>query len=143
MRPTSLSDSLKETPRATEISGLSNRDGTVSNDMSTSSDQQTNLAQTHSHLNYSRMERLPPRRDGQLVSYPATAWFKKKRQYLMNDRYSSNPLRFLAPRYSMRPQSVVSDTLTYEFFDWLAPRIPPHTLHEQNLTCLSVCVSIR
>ncbi|XP_003746731.1 zinc finger protein DPF3 [Galendromus occidentalis] len=49
-------------------------------------DQQTNLAQTHSHLSYSRMERLPPRRDGQLVSYPATAWYKKKRQYLMNDR---------------------------------------------------------
>ena len=60
------------------------------------SDQQTNLAQTHSHLSYSRMERLPPRRDGQLVSYPATAWFKKKRQYLMNDRYALNIQDFIS-----------------------------------------------
>ncbi|XP_046676529.1 zinc finger protein ubi-d4 isoform X4 [Homalodisca vitripennis] len=46
-------------------------------------DPQTGIAQNHSHLYLSARERLPGLLDGQVYSYPAKRWRKRRRQYLM------------------------------------------------------------
>uniref|UniRef100_A0A1B6KPU8 PHD-type domain-containing protein n=2 Tax=Graphocephala atropunctata TaxID=36148 RepID=A0A1B6KPU8_9HEMI len=57
-------------------------------------DPQTGIAQNHSHLYLSARERLPGLLDGQVYSYPAKRWRKRRRQYLMqmpNRRKEQDP----------------------------------------------------
>ncbi|XP_055606572.1 zinc finger protein DPF3 [Uranotaenia lowii] len=45
-------------------------------------DSQTGIAQNHSHLYMPLRRRMPGHREGQLYTYPASRWWKPKRQYL-------------------------------------------------------------
>lgn len=50
-------------------------------------DAQTGVAQSDCALWMARWQRMPGHAQGQLYSYPARRWRKRRRQYLMNDRY--------------------------------------------------------
>lgn len=50
-------------------------------------DSQTGVAQSDCHLWFNRNDRKPGTESGQLYTYPAKRWKKKRRQYLMNDSY--------------------------------------------------------
>ncbi|XP_067134973.1 zinc finger protein ubi-d4 isoform X3 [Centruroides vittatus] len=50
-------------------------------------DAQTGVAQSDCALWMQKWQRMPGMNDGQLYTYPAKRWRKKRRQYLMNDRY--------------------------------------------------------
>ena len=56
-------------------------------------DSQTGVAQSDCFLWMQRTDRMPGTSDGQLYSYPAKRWKKKRRQYLMNDSYLSRRIR--------------------------------------------------
>ncbi|KAM7288417.1 zinc finger protein ubi-d4 B [Ixodes scapularis] len=76
-------------------------------------DAQTGVAQSDCALWMPRWQRMPGHGDGQLYSYPARRWRKKRRQYLMNDRYLGAATRLREPDYSdadMHQISVVENT---------------------------------
>lgn len=50
-------------------------------------DSQTGVAQSDCCLWMHRKDRMPGQQYGQLYSYPAKRWKKRRRQYLMNDNY--------------------------------------------------------
>lgn len=50
-------------------------------------DSQTGVAQSDCSLWFNRNDRRPGIESGQLYTYPAKRWKKKRRQYLMNDSY--------------------------------------------------------
>lgn len=50
-------------------------------------DSQTGVAQSDCFLWFNRADRRPGTESGQLYTYPAKRWKKKRRQYLMNDSY--------------------------------------------------------
>lgn len=50
-------------------------------------DSQTGVAQSDCFLWMQKSDRMPGANDGQLYSYPAKRWKKKRRQYLMSDSY--------------------------------------------------------
>ena len=50
-------------------------------------DSQTGVAQSDCCLWMHKRERMPGQNHGQLYSYPAKRWKKRRRQYLMNDNY--------------------------------------------------------
>ncbi|RWS13649.1 Zinc finger protein DPF3-like protein [Dinothrombium tinctorium] len=50
-------------------------------------DAQTGVAQSDCFLWMQKWERMPGKCDGQLYTYPARKWRKKRRQYLMTDTY--------------------------------------------------------
>lgn len=50
-------------------------------------DAQTGVAQSDCALWIPKWQRMPGNNVGQVYTYPAKRWFKKRRQYLMNDRY--------------------------------------------------------
>ena len=56
-------------------------------------DSQTGVAQSDCFLWMQRTDRMPGVNHGQLYSYPAKRWKKKRRQYLMNDSYLSRKIR--------------------------------------------------
>ncbi|XP_075721990.1 double PHD fingers d4 isoform X1 [Rhipicephalus microplus] len=63
-------------------------------------DAQTGVAQSDCALWMARWQRMPGHTEGQLYSYPARRWRKRRRQYLMNDRYlGATRLREPAPEY--------------------------------------------
>lgn len=45
-------------------------------------DGQTGVAQRHYNCLHNRRERMPPRKPGQILSYPQKHWKKKRYQYL-------------------------------------------------------------
>ncbi|XP_064485045.1 zinc finger protein ubi-d4 A-like isoform X2 [Ornithodoros turicata] len=78
-------------------------------------DAQTGVAQSDCALWMPHWQRMPGQGDGQLYSYPARRWRKKRRQYLMNDRYLG--ARFREPDYGdadMHQISVVENTAAGE-----------------------------
>ncbi|KAL1485315.1 hypothetical protein MTO96_032032 [Rhipicephalus appendiculatus] len=63
-------------------------------------DAQTGVAQSDCALWMARWQRMPGHTEGQLYSYPARRWRKRRRQYLMNDRYlGATRLREQPPEY--------------------------------------------
>lgn len=63
-------------------------------------DAQTGVAQSDCALWMARWQRMPGHAEGQLYSYPARRWRKRRRQYLMNDRYlGATRLREQPPDY--------------------------------------------
>jgi len=50
-------------------------------------DAQTGVAQSDSYIWADLWQRMPGHTSGQLYSYPAKRWKKKRRQYLLNDNY--------------------------------------------------------
>lgn len=76
-------------------------------------DSQTGVAQSDCALWMPRWQRMPGQGDGQLYSYPARRWRKKRRQYLLNDRYLGAATRLREPDYTdadMHQISVVENT---------------------------------
>uniref|UniRef100_A0A1S4L2G6 Requim, req/dpf2, putative n=1 Tax=Ixodes scapularis TaxID=6945 RepID=A0A1S4L2G6_IXOSC len=74
-------------------------------------DAQTGVAQSDCALWMPRWQRMPGHGDGQLYSYPARRWRKKRRQYLMNDRYLGAATRLREPDYSdadLSPESAAT-----------------------------------
>ncbi|XP_076366920.1 zinc finger protein DPF3-like isoform X2 [Tachypleus tridentatus] len=56
-------------------------------------DAQTGVAQSDSNLWMPKWQRMPGQNEGQLYTYPARRWKKKRWQYLMNDRYLTGRIR--------------------------------------------------
>ncbi|XP_022244740.1 zinc finger protein ubi-d4 B-like isoform X1 [Limulus polyphemus] len=56
-------------------------------------DAQTGVAQSDSNLWMPKWQRMPGQNVGQLYTYPARRWKKKRWQYLMNDRYLTRRIR--------------------------------------------------
>ncbi|XP_075586394.1 LOW QUALITY PROTEIN: zinc finger protein ubi-d4 [Dermatophagoides farinae] len=52
-------------------------------------DAQTGVAQSDCYIWSSKLDRMPGYHSAQLYSYPARRWRKKRRQYLLNDNYST------------------------------------------------------
>lgn len=76
-------------------------------------DAQTGVAQSDCALWMAHWQRMPGQGDGQLYSYPARRWRKKRRQYLMNDRYLGAATRLREPEYTdadMHQISVLENT---------------------------------
>ncbi|UYV77534.1 DPF2 [Cordylochernes scorpioides] len=60
-------------------------------------DAQTGVAQSDCALWMAKWQRMPGCMEGQLYSYPAKRWRKKRRQYLLNDSYFPNYAKDAAP----------------------------------------------
>ncbi|CAG7825778.1 unnamed protein product [Allacma fusca] len=87
-------------------------------------DSQTGVAQNHSNLWMDARQRLPGLREGQVYSYPAKRWRKKRRQYLLN---------FMQPRYPIRekPEEIDAHTITtVENSSFSTSSVPP--LHNDD-----------
>lgn len=56
-------------------------------------DQQTGVAQSDCALWMHKWQRMPGKNDGQLYTYPARRWKKKRRQYLMNNFYLTRRMK--------------------------------------------------
>ena len=56
-------------------------------------DQQTGVAQSDCALWMHKWQRMPGKNEGQLYTYPARRWKKKRRQYLMNNFYLTRRMK--------------------------------------------------
>jgi len=74
-------------------------------------DGQTGVAQRHYDMMRKRHERMPGRREGQIVSYPQRKWMKKRYQYLHN---------LMAPKHLRYEQPIAEPSLAGEHPAFLA-----------------------
>ncbi|GIX98032.1 zinc finger protein ubi-d4 [Caerostris darwini] len=75
-------------------------------------DQQTGVAQSDCALWMHKWQRMPGKTEGQLYSYPARRWKKKRRQYLMNNFYLTRRMKEVENNESENHQSTNENSMS-------------------------------
>lgn len=79
-------------------------------------DSQTGVAQSDCYLWFNRNDRRPGSESGQLYTYPAKRWKKKRRQYLMNDSYLTRGRQTMSHGPDMQSSNFDHDSNSNEGF---------------------------
>ncbi|CAL1285902.1 unnamed protein product [Larinioides sclopetarius] len=75
-------------------------------------DQQTGVAQSDCALWMQKWQRMPGKTEGQLYTYPARRWKKKRRQYLMNNFYLTRRMKEVENNDSENHQSTNENSMS-------------------------------